>query len=329
MRRIDQDQPQGHWKIAISGKPGTGKTNLGVSAPDPLILLSEQQGLVHVRHAALRMGKSMPPVLSMERISDYKAVLRALTSPDPDFVVHDWNTGDELMRIPNWRPKTVVHDSLSDTCDMMFNEIKEQSPPETGRDGLPKLSQRVWGVQIDRMTSFVKLFRDLPYNVLFLCLRDEQTKTDSDGNITERVVQPKLSPRSLVPVLSAAVNLLGYSYRTSDRKTKAPVYGVLFEAGDEAVCKPCAPLRATEPPDVSHWIDRLNGLLSGQQVPAQPDGPMEVAMPTQDEAGATPKAPQAPEPEAEQQPQPKRESMDAKLGGDEVNSKRRTRRGEA
>ena len=101
MQRIDDSPEEEFWKIAICGKPGTGKTSLGVSAPDPLILLSERQGLPHVKQAAARQGKKVPPTLYMQRITDFKAVLKALNAPRGDFfVVDDYHTGDVVFRGP-------------------------------------------------------------------------------------------------------------------------------------------------------------------------------------------------------------------------------------
>jgi hypothetical protein len=115
----------------------------------------------------------------------------------------------------------------------------------------------------------MKLFRDLPMNVVFLCLRDERVKEDEDGNVIERIVQPKLSPRSLVGDLCAAVNVVGYSYRTHDKQERV-VYGVVLEAGERAVTKPCEPLRAVEVANLSSWIDRLNGALDAPPEPLPP-----------------------------------------------------------
>jgi hypothetical protein len=115
-------------------------------------------------------------------------------------------------------------------------------------------------------------------------LRDERTKEDGDGNVIERVIQPKLSPRSLVNDLCAAVNVVGYSYRTLD-KAKSVVYGVVLEAGEGAVTKPCEPLRRVEVADLTSWIKRLNGFLTGP-VPDMPVAPSELQLPDPAPAGA-------------------------------------------
>jgi len=48
------------------------------------------------------------------------------------------------------------------------------------------------------------------------------------------------------------------------------VYGVVLEAGERAVTKPCEPLRAVEVANLSSWIDRLNGALDAPPEPLPP-----------------------------------------------------------
>jgi len=288
MKRIDDDENEMFWKFAIAGLSGAGKTSLGVSAPNPLILLSERQGMPSIKAAARRLGVPVPPVLLVERADDYRLALQALRGDRAHpFVVRDLK-GEVVLHLDVW-PETVVLDSLSDAVTVIMREIREQSPQRVGKDGLPVDAQRFWGVLSDRMFNLMKSFRDLPMHVVFLCLRDERTKEDGDGNVIERVIQPKLSPRSLVNDLCAAVNVVGYSYRTLD-KQKHVVYGVVLEAGEGAVTKPCEPLRRVEVADLRSWIVRLNGFLTGP-VPEMPVAPSELQLP--DDAPAD--APAVPE----------------------------------
>jgi hypothetical protein len=294
MQRIDDKPDEKYWKFAIAGASGTGKTTLGVTAPAPLILLSERQGMPSIKQAAKRLGVPVPPVLLVERAADYRIALRALRGDrSGPFVVTDDTDKNaapvEVMRLESW-PQTVVLDSLSDACTVFMREIREQAPPRPGKDGLPVDAQRFWGVLSDRTFNLMKLFRDLPMNVVFLCLRDERVVEDADGNVTERIVQPKLSPRSLVADLCAAVNVVGYSYRTHDKLERA-VYGVVLEAGERAVTKPCEPLRSVEVANLSSWIERLNGALDA---PPEPVAPLELQPPIAPAAPAAPAPPVAP-----------------------------------
>lgn len=273
MKRIDDDENERFWKMAIAGLSGTGKTSLGVSAPRPLILLSERQGMPSIKNAARRLGRAIPPVLLVEQADDYRLALQALRGDRAHpFVVKD-SKGEVVLKLEQW-PETVVLDSLSDAVSVFMREVREQSPQRAGKDGLPVDANRFWGVLSDRLYNLMKAFRDLPMNVVFLCLRDERTKEDADGNVIERVIQPKLTPRALVNDLCAAVNIVGYSYRTHD-KDRNIVYGVVLEAGEGAVTKPCEPLRKVEVADLTSWIERLNGHIDAP-LEAQPVGPIEL-----------------------------------------------------
>lgn len=290
MRRIDTDEQERHWKIALAGPGGTGKTSMGVSAPKPLILLSERQGMPSVRMAAKRLGVPVPPVALVEEAADYRQVLRALRGPrDKPFTVRgasqSGQLGQVIMQLPvdEW-PETVVLDSLTDACDVLIRDIRNTSPQRKGRDGLPVDAQRFWGVLIDRAVALIKEFRDLPMHVVFLCLLDDRTKEDEDGNLIERIVQPKLATKNMAQQLSAAVNVLAYTYRTWRQPTEAefaeqkslgarkpvqvPVYGVATIGNEGWLIKPCEPLRPREVPNLTSWINRLNGNL--EDVPEMP-----------------------------------------------------------
>lgn len=262
MRRIDDAADEQYWKIAITGPGGTGKTTLGVSAPKPLIVLSERQGLPSIKQAAKRLGVPVPPVVFVDDAVDYRTVLKALRAPkDKPFVLIDRGNGEVVMELPveDW-PQTVIVDSLTDACDVVKRELDDQSPNRKDRSGLPVMSRGKWGVWTDRCMGLVKGFRDLPMHVVFLCLLSDRTKEDDDGNIIERIIQPKLATHGMGPQLCAAVNLMGYTRRKMDGG--APVYAVLTIAPEHMLSKPCEPLQQWEVPDLSSWIDRLNGNLT-------------------------------------------------------------------
>lgn len=275
MQRIDTADAEMYWKIALAGPGGTGKTSMGVSAPKPLILLSERQGMPSIRLAAKRMGRPLPPVLLVESVDDYTDAFRALQGPkDKPFKIMQGDTVVLELPVEQW-PETVVVDSLTDACDVLREDLRVQSPPRRGRDGLPVDAQRLWGVLIDRTTLLIKRFRDLPMHVIFLCLISDKTKLDDDGNTIERVVTPKLATKDLANTLCAAVNVMAYTYRTVDKRKEA-VYGSMTIGPEGVMTKPCEPLRGREVADLSSWIERLNGnLVDVPSMPLPPES-MEV-----------------------------------------------------
>jgi len=268
-------------KALIYGKPGTGKTTFGVSAPKPLILLSERQGVVHVRAAAKRMGVAPVGVLYMAEIADYRAVLRSLVrgTVDPSaksgpFVVKA-EDGAEIFRSDEW-PETVVLDSVTDACRLIDAQILIESPPKLGKDNLPVNSERYWSVLKDRCERLIRSFRDVDFNVLFLCLEDD--KVMGEGDEAERKVGPSLPMRSLPDVVAAAVNVVGVMTRRVRQgvsedggRADAEIDHVVRTVGPQyMLTKPYRPLRDVEVANFSSWVERIRADIAGEAVEAPP-----------------------------------------------------------
>jgi hypothetical protein len=261
-------------KALVYGPSGTGKTSFGVTAPNPLILLSEQQAVPHIRAAALRAGRPVPNVLVMESLADYRHALAALRGDKAKpFVVRD-DDGNAVMTLATW-PETVVIDSVTDACELVSQEIREQSPPKTGKDGLPVDSERYWNVLMDRASKLIRAFRDVPMNVLFLCLLDERI-TEQDDGTKQKWVGPQLPMRKLPGVVQAAVNVVGVTYRrrakTADKNGQRPMeYGIATMGPDWMQLKPFPPLRDYEVTDFASWCKRIAGIDDGSKAPEPMD----------------------------------------------------------
>lgn len=277
MERLD-DKPSEQWvKALIYGNTGTGKTGFGVTAPEPLILLSERQGIVHVKDAARRLGVPVPRTIYMAEVEDYRNVLRALRlvthEPGADFVVRDAH-GQELLRIPGWQPQTVVVDSITEMQKQVSDEINRQSPPKMGKDGLPVLADRYWGVLQDRIEGFIRAFRDLPMHVLFLALLDD--RTEGEGNEAERSVTPMCVMKKLPQRIMAAVNVVGVTFRQlmqGERDAagqQAYRWAVMTSGPQFMSLKPYRPLRDIEAPDFARWIRVIRGDEAQAPVAASP-----------------------------------------------------------
>lgn len=243
-------------KACVYGPSGTGKSSLGVTAPSPLILLSEEQGALHIRQAANRLGVPVPPVLVMERMDDYRAVLKAFSGDrNADFVVE--MDGVEIYRGP-W-PETLVIDSLTDACRLIVDDIRKQSPQKAGKDGLPVDAQRFWNVLQDRAQNLIRHFRRVPAHVLFLCLAKDSTIGPDDAPV--RSVTPDLPMNKLAGFLTAATNLVGYSYRARSAKGQTG-FGVLFSGPEAFLLKGCDPLRAKEPQNFARWVAAIHAQVA-------------------------------------------------------------------
>ena len=262
MKKLHEDDAESYVKALVYGQPGTGKTSFGVTAPKPLILLSERQGYTHVKQAAARLGRAVPPVLLIERAEDLRNVARGVHSASKsgatELVVHD-DSGTEVYRGP--MPETLVVDSITDAFRLLDEEIKRDAPPKKGVDGLDVVSERYWNTLQDRGEKIIRGFRNLPCHVLFLALQDD--KTVGEGDAAERIVAPSLPMRRMPSMLAAAVNVVGITTRAirpprEGKKEQARVVFAVRTVGPSYyMLKPCRPLRDVEVPDFSSWVARL------------------------------------------------------------------------
>jgi hypothetical protein len=309
LERLD-DNVAGTWvKALVYGDSGSGKTTLGVTAPRPLILLSERQGLLSVRQAAKRLGVPVPTVLFCTQLDDYRRVVRALvSSKQKPFRVLDSNRKDVCLELAEW-PETVVVDSITDVCRIVSEEIREQSPPKMGKDGLPVDSERYWNVFGDRMTSIIAAFRDAPVNVLFLALKDDRETGEDAAKV--RAVTPAMAMRKLPAALSAACNLTGYAYRREVRKGKAVqvVHGVMTVGPEYMMLKPCQGIRPVEVPDFTYWVRAINGWLDQGETPEAP------ATSSESMAGGVAEADQPVKAEEPAEPPRRAATVDDHVGG--------------
>lgn len=332
MERIDDRAEERLLKALIYGNPGTGKTSIGVTAPEPLILLSERQGMTHIRHAAARLGVRTPRTLLMRTAQDYRDVLRTLRMPPAkDFVVRD-RDGNEIVRFPDWWPKTCVLDSVTDAMKLFADEVQQQSPPKTGKDGLPVLPERYWGVLIDRCEKFLRLFRDLPMHTLFLALLADDRKEDDDDEEAAKV-GPQVATKGLRGVAAAAVNVVGVTYRRVKRGKSDEIerrdgqvvydFGVLTYGPGYMLTKPLRPLRDREVPDFGNWVARVfEGLDVAPEAPEFVPGaesvPVESAAATEPEPVSDPVVDgPAPAPEAEPEKVEEKETKKKRARRDE------------
>lgn len=292
MKAVNFDDNTAAWlKALVYGEPGSGKTNFGVSAPNPLILLSEQQAVVNVRDAAKRMGRPRPTTLVMDKLDDYRHVLKALHGdPTKPFVVMD-DAGNTILKMDVW-PESVVLDSITDIAEMVSKEIREQSPQKTGKDGLPVDSERYWNVLSDRTAKLIRAFRDVPRHVLFLALLAD--KEIGEGDEKSRWIGPQMPMKALPNVLMASVNVVGITYRTRSKdvdpatKTRPMMYGIATTGPDFMKVKPYPPLRDSEVTDFASWVKRINGVDDGTKAPPPMDPSATVAVDTALEKPADP-----------------------------------------
>lgn len=270
VKRLDEGTDPEWVKALIYGKPGSGKTNFGVTAPKPLILLSERQGSLHIKQAAKRLGVATPPTFLIESVNDLRNWLEALqgdrSKPLRVYEKHRDPTTEVVTKhlvaeLQEW-PETVVLDSLTDAARLIVEEIKFQSPPQKGKDGLPAVSMNFWNVLNDRFRNLVIRFRDLPMHVVFLALLSD--REEGEGNDKTRAMGPDLPMRKLEGLTASCVNLVGYAFRREVREANKPTrlqYAVMTTGPEFMLTKPYRPLADVERPNFAAWISKIQGQL--------------------------------------------------------------------
>lgn len=280
------------WNLLIFGPSGVGKTTLGVTAPDPVILLAERQGFESVRDAAARLGKPVPPTFWVRTRDDVAKCVAAFQSEVfPLAVLARWFGGESELKdgeslsaeqetaiaeavaaLPYTQPKTIVCDSVTEMFQQVWDHILTQAPAKIAKDGLPDTNMRHWGAMKERCAAFIRSFRDLPYHVIFLALEDDKETGDDDAR--QRVVGPATPMRTIPGMLAAACNAVGQAQIRTVRQAdeKAPdgvrndlVRYVRFFAPSYVLTKPHERLAADEQPDVSKWFAQMEG---GDDAPA-------------------------------------------------------------
>jgi len=272
---LNQEQIERTINLGIYGTSGTGKTTLGVTAPDPVILLSERQGFESIRDAAARLKKPIPPTFLMQHRDALGQAIAALQkgvgssgsngkSAEPlvrlveQFVPED-KQKQAIADLPYTTPKTVVLDSCTDMMQLVWDHILEQSPQKTAKDGLPETNMRHWGTMKERGNALLRAVRDLPYHSIYLSLLDD--RETGEGDEKNRVVQPQMPMRALPGMLAASCNAVGITRvkRLHEKgKDMELQRWVQFAGPDFMLVKPLRPLKDQEEPNVSKWIAKLD-----------------------------------------------------------------------
>jgi hypothetical protein len=158
---VDQSDP--FFNMIVYGEPGVGKTWLAGSASEvedmsPVLFIDVEGGTLTLRRPFPNVD-----VVRVTDMEDFSQVFRAL------------HEGTDY--------KTVVLDSLTEIQKFSMYHIMGEmvaAAEEKGEERDPDIaSVREWGKNIEQVRKIVRLFRDLPMNVIFTALMrtDKHPKT--------------------------------------------------------------------------------------------------------------------------------------------------------
>jgi hypothetical protein len=169
-------------KFLFYGEPGSRKTRLASSAPEPLIIDVNDQGYDSVRR------DYDPKYILLDRWQDINDVYWFLQSGEHAF-------------------QTVVVDHVTNLQNVCLNfVIGDETSRDASRDpDLP--SRQVWGKVGQLMKTQIINFRNLPMNVVFLA---QVRANEIEGADDETFIKlgPEVSP-SVQKVLTASVGTIG------------------------------------------------------------------------------------------------------------------------
>ena len=273
---LTADDGEDYISLVIYGKSGAGKTTMGVTAPKPLILLSERQGYRSVRDAARERGIAVPPTIFIESRDELRNVVKVLSGASDEpiaevmrelFGRNKPEVEEQIASLPYLKPLTIVCDSMTDMFVLVsWDILQAQGNPKSDKDNLEVKNERYWGALGDRCEGLLRTMRDLPYHKVFLATLDDREVGEEDQKT--RVVAPETIMRKLPAKMVQASNACGLAFveqiAVKNKDTGESHYElhrrVRFAGPSWMLLKAIRPLGDVESdPDISKWIERIQG----------------------------------------------------------------------
>lgn len=264
-----------YYKLLVYGHSGAGKTWLAASAPNPIVLLTEQNGVQSVR-----MSNPDARYAFTSSIEDVRDLLRAAQS-------RTLGTDDDPV-------DTIVIDGLTEVQRLFKDEMMRER-------GDGEFSIAMWGELTEKMRRFLRVLRDVPYHVVCTALAE----AEMEGEI--RHVFPAFQGRKLYDEVMQYFNAVAYCYKQP--KGDVVEHVAMFDGPSRIAAKNCWPLRGSRQGPVAGWIAELRGAAAP---PARPTAPSDTK--PSDDAAAKPadadgetktpetKTPETEKPETEKKP---------------------------
>lgn len=182
VRMVSLEDLPVYVKALVYAQPGVGKTYLGATAPDPVILLSEVEvSKPTLKLAAQKLGVA-PQIIVIESLDDVEASLDFLESGQHD-------------------RKTLVLDSASDLNRFVIRHmVREGMIRRSSHDpDVPEMGD--WFRVEERMRHYLRRLRNIPMHVMVISLLTDVRE--------DMLVAPSLQPKRLMYDAAAYFNLVG------------------------------------------------------------------------------------------------------------------------
>lgn len=222
------DANVGKVKALVYGEPGTGKTSLGATMPQPsLHLLSEGHGDLSV--------KRVQPDAEIIYIKNHQHLLKIL----------------DKLTYRSHKYKSVCLDSLTDMQEMVMKNMK-------GDKVAAKMVLQDWGTLQELTKDVVKRFRDLDLHVCVICLSAD--KQEEGGPL---IRGPLLTGQKFPKKLPSFFNIVGYQIKRTPDDSNVAIHRTVMDAGEGYITKTHPALDPVELPDFSVWVDKINSHEGG------------------------------------------------------------------
>jgi AAA domain-containing protein len=143
-----------HFNMLVYGKSGTGKTYLAGSAQD----VPEMRRVLYldIEGGILTLRRAFPDVETV-RITTWK----------------EFQAVYDALRAGGHGYQTIILDSLTEIQKFNMNEIMRKLVEANEERDMDVPSLREWGKNLEQCRRFIRAFRDLPLNVIFIALERE------------------------------------------------------------------------------------------------------------------------------------------------------------
>ena len=185
-------------KVFTYGSTGLGKTTWAASAPMPLFLLTEPQGLPSIQ--AVNPEALVVPIDTWQ---NFKQVWQAVMQARPITLDNGQPAAEANLGGHTVQFQTLVVDSFTDLQQKMMEAM-------TGQKGLvlngaAQLQLHQWGTLQNAMAKILRDQRHLPASTVFICLASESY----DEKQRRRVV-PALSGKMIASTIGQYFNACAY-----------------------------------------------------------------------------------------------------------------------